>query len=234
MFHRPRYRAPQRRKAGRPTHIFRSGWWLLLLIAAILATLTVEIQQNLVPILRTMSRHRASLSCTQVINDVVARELEKEDLRYENLVHLVRGGNEEILAVQTDVAAANRFKAAVSSAIVEELERRTLEEESIPLGTLLGRPLLGGHGLRVPFRIVPSQSASASFSSQFLSAGINQTQHQILLNVSLEANAILPGIQTHVEVQTSFLVAETLLVGTVPQAYAEISTGEENGTISAK
>lgn len=226
MFRRPRYRAPRRRTAGRSPRILTGGRWLLVLSAIILAALSIEIRRNLIPVLRTMSGHRASLSCTQVINDVVARELEKENLRYENLVHLVRGENEEILAVQTDVAAANHFKAAVSSAIIEELERRTLEEESIPLGTLLGRPFLGGRGPRIPFRIVPSQSAAASFSSQFLSAGINQTQHQILLNISLEADAILPGIQTHVEVETSFLVAETLLVGTVPQAYAELSAGD--------
>lgn len=237
MFRRPRYRAPRRRTAGRSPRILTNGRWLLLLGTIILAVLTIEIRQNLIPILRTMSGHRASLSCMQIINDVVARELEKEDLCYENLVHLVRGGNEEILAVQTDVAAANRFKAAVSSAIVEELERHTLEEESIPLGTLLGRSFLSGRGPRIPFRIVPSQSASTSFSSQFLSAGINQTQHQILLNVSLEADAILPGIQTHVEVETSFLVAETLLVGTVPRAYADLSSGNESdrkGFLSVK
>lgn len=234
MFRRPRYRAPQGRRAGFFSRIFTGGRWLLLLGAVILAVLVIQIRQNLIPILRTMSRHKADLSCTQIINDVVARELEKEDLRYEDLVHLVRGGNEEILAVQTDVTAANRFKAAVSSAIVEELERHALEEESVPLGTLLGKPLLGGHGPKIPFRIVPSQSVATSFSSQFLSAGINQTQHQIMLNISLEADAILSGLQTHVEVETSFLVAETLLVGTVPQTYAEIFAGDRKGILSVK
>ncbi len=229
MFRRPRYRAPHR--AGRPPH--RIGRWLLLLAAAAFTILAaVRIQRNLVPILRTMSGHRASMSCTQIINKAVAREVEK--VQYEDFVRLERGEKQEILAVQTNVAAANHFKAAVSSAIITELERCTLEEESIPLGTLLGRPLLGGRGPKIPFRIVPSQSVAVNFSNQFLSTGINQTQHQIMLEISLEADAILPGIQTHVQVETSFLVAETLLVGTVPQTYVEVSGGDGKELLSVK
>ena len=62
-----------------------------------------------------------------------------------------------------------------------------------------------------------SGNVSADFNSSFESAGINQTKHQIYLDVKTSVYSFLPGFRTTTDVETNILVAETVIVGAVPQ-----------------
>lgn len=62
-------------------------------------------------------------------------------------------------------------------------------------------------------------SSTAYLSNEFSSAGINQTRHQIILNVDVYVSILLPGFSTATKVSNAFTVAETVLVGTVPDSY---------------
>ena len=59
---------------------------------------------------------------------------------------------------------------------------------------------------------------SSGFTSSFSGAGINQTVHSVYLNVSAEVRVVLPAGAENVTAQTQVLVAETLIVGEVPDA----------------
>ena len=47
-------------------------------------------------------------------------------------------------------------------------------------------------------------------------AGINQTRHQILLDVTVAVEILLPGSTLNTEIGAQIPVAETVIVGTVP------------------
>ena len=49
---------------------------------------------------------------------------------------------------------------------------------------------------------------------------INQTQHRIFIRFTVEMSAILPGYSTSVTVENEVCIAQTLIVGKVPQFYA--------------
>ena len=53
----------------------------------------------------------------------------------------------------------------------------------------------------------------------FTSAGINQTLHQIMLDVEVEITLLIPGGKTETRVDAAVCVAETLLMGQVPDTY---------------
>lgn len=57
-------------------------------------------------------------------------------------------------------------------------------------------------------------------TSQFVSAGINQTQHIIELEIKAEIYLTSDGTIPNVEVVTNVPVAETVIVGTTPTLYA--------------
>lgn len=228
MFDYPRYRPPGnklRRKLFPQRFPKIKNCLPLLASGIILLAVSVLIRRNLVPVLQTMSEHRARLICTQLVNEVVARQLEKTDSA--SISNFVQKADGTILAANMDTAAANRLKSDISLGIIDELEQYSIDGIQIPLGTLLQGPLLNGYGPSVPLRIIPSQSVAVDFSSHFTSAGINQTRHQILLIVILDADVIIPGIRSQIHVTTSFLVTETLLIGSVPEAYTEVYTNEE-------
>ena len=67
-------------------------------------------------------------------------------------------------------------------------------------------------------------SSEANFRNAFTSAGINQTKHQIILTVDVSVSVLLPGFRTATKVSNSFIVAETVIVGTVPDTYTYFST----------
>ena len=62
--------------------------------------------------------------------------------------------------------------------------------------------------------------------NQFASAGVNQTHHQVMLDIQTHVLFITPDSYEPTEVNTSICIAETVIVGEVPQAYAGITTGE--------
>lgn len=70
-------------------------------------------------------------------------------------------------------------------------------------------------------------SSTAYLENQFVSAGINQTKHQILLDVDVSVAILLPGFNTATQVSNSFTVAETVIVGTVPGTYTYFSNSSD-------
>ncbi len=60
-------------------------------------------------------------------------------------------------------------------------------------------------------------NVKADFKSTFESAGVNQTRHQIFLNVGASVYSFLPGVNATTDVNTDVLVAETVIVGEVPE-----------------
>lgn len=179
------------------------------------------------PVLRTASAHEANLACTRAINDAVGEQLKELQPRYETLVSLSRNGQGSVTAAETNIAMADRLKTAVTSSILAAFQEETLQQISIPLGTLTGSLWLNGRGPRIPLRIIPSRAVSVDIQSAFTDAGINQTRHQLLLTVEADAEAILPGLSSSTHVSSRFLLAETVIVGEVPKAYASIQGTEE-------
>jgi len=69
---------------------------------------------------------------------------------------------------------------------------------------------------------MPSGSVVTSVSNVFDSAGINQTRHQIMLNIKSTVSVIIPGYITSVPVETNMCIAESVIVGLVPDTYANV------------
>ena len=113
----------------------------------------------------------------------------------------------------------NRLQSSILHQVLEEIAQMDTRELSIPLGSLTGSALLAGRGPRISVRMQSVGSSTAYLSNEFSSAGINQTRHQIILNVDVYVSILLPGFSTATKVSNAFTVAETVLVGTVPDSY---------------
>ena len=125
------------------------------------------------------------------------------------------------------MAAFNRLQTDILDIILTRLAEVSDTELSIPLGTLTGSALLAGRGPRINVRMESVGSSSAHFENAFASAGINQTKHQIMLNVDVSVSILLPGFTTATKVSNAFTVAETVIVGAVPDTYTYFSTSPE-------
>ena len=77
-------------------------------------------------------------------------------------------------------------------------------------------------------------SSSSEFRNQFETAGINQTRHQIILQIDVTISILLPGFTTATNVSSAVTVAETVIVGSVPESYTYFHTTDTDYVEDAK
>jgi sporulation protein YunB len=163
----------------------------------------------------------ASISdvASNVINQAVQEQLENESISYSSLVQLERDSDGTITALTTNMQEMNRFKTGLLERLDADVAEIDPDEVSIPLGNLTGIQLLSGRGPGIPVKILSLSSSDAEFEGEFTSAGINQTLHRITLAVSLDLLILLPSGTITERVTTRVNVAETVLLGPVPESY---------------
>lgn len=153
-----------------------------------------------------------------VVGGIVKEKMSTARAEYGSLIMLEKNAAGEITAVTTDVAALN----ALAGDIVHEVANATTDHDidvSIPLGSLTGSALLLSRGPHIKVRVQVLSSTFSGFNTDIVSIGINQTRHQITLQLREELTLLMPWRAIDTEVITDIPVAETIIVGQVPQSY---------------
>lgn len=200
----------------------RVGIWLTLLVLALLAA--VSLLWHLKPVMTSMATARVSNLVNRIVSAAVNEAVENGDIDYQNFVIFEKDETGHITALRSNVAEVNRMQGQITDEILHRLSEVATSELEIPLGTLTGSALLAGRGPSLFVRMQAVGSASAAFRNQFTAAGINQTRHQIFLDVDVYMSILLPGMKTSTKVSNEIAVAETVIVGGVPDTYTYFST----------
>ena len=197
---------------------------LSLLLAVSLLALTLTATARMRPLLESLATTRVSNTVNRIIFEAVNEAIQNGDISYERLISLEKDNEGKITAVHSNMAAFNRLQAQILDIILAKIDQVSARELSIPIGTLTGSALLAGRGPRIRVRMESVGSSTARFNNRFESAGINQTKHQIILEVEVSVAILLPGFTTATKVSTAVTVAETVIVGAVPDTYTYFST----------
>ena len=201
----------------------RVGIWLTLLALVLLAA-AVSLLWHLKPVMTSMATARVSNMVNRIVSAAVNEAVENGQIDYNNFVIFDKDETGHITALRSNVAEVNRMQGQIADEILQRLSELAASELEIPLGTLTGSALLAGRGPSLFVRMQAVGSASATFRNQFTSAGINQTRHQIFLDVDVYMSILLPGMKTSTRVSNEIAVAETVIVGGVPDTYTYFST----------
>lgn len=201
---------------------------LLLAAAAALALLALVLvaAMHLKPILTSLATARVSNTVNGIVSAAVNDTIYSGDVDYDRLISFEKDNEGHITAVKSNMAEFNRLQSAIIEEVLGKLSEVSTRELSIPFGTLTGTPLLAGRGPLIRVRMQSVGSSSAHFENAFTSAGINQTKHQIYLVVDVYVSILLPGFSTMTKVSSTYAVAETVIVGSVPDNYTYFSNGE--------
>lgn len=175
------------------------------------------------PLLERLATARVSNSVTQVVAEAVDEAVQGGAIQYQELVSFEKDREGRITALHSNMAAFNRLQSMILDTIMERIGEVSSRELSIPLGNLTGSALLAGRGPRIRVKMESMGSSTARFENEFLSAGINQTKHQIVLHIDVYVTILLPGMTTATKVSNAITVAETVIVGTVPQTYTNFA-----------
>ena len=209
------------RRAMDRRRIWRLILWLLLPTVAVAALL---VSARLRPLLGNLAVTRVSNTVNRIVVEAVDEAIQNGSISYEQLISFEKDAEGKIAVVHSNMAACNRLQAEILDIILERVGQVSARELSIPVGTLTGSALLAGRGPRISVRMESVGSSSARFENQFTSAGINQTNHRILLHIDVSVSILLPGFTAATRVSNTVTVAETVIVGGVPQTYTYFGT----------
>jgi len=159
---------------------------------------------------------------TAAINDKISDKMSEGQYTYDYFVTLQKDENGDVTAISANMARINMLSSEILQEVISATNSGLLDEK-IPIGNLLGSNLLIGRGPRIPVRIIMSTSSYANFRNELEAAGINQVKHQIILDVRVQINVLLPWEIRTTEVHSEVLIAETVLVGKVPSTYFDLN-----------
>ena len=203
--------------------------WIAAIVLALLA-LALVAMSHLRPILTSLATARVSNTVTRIVNAAVNETVYENNVDYDSLIELEKDNDGRIVAVKSNMMAFNRLQSAVLNNVLERMADVDTRELSIPIGTLTGSPLFAGRGPLLRVKMQSVGSPEAHFENEFSAAGINQTKHQIKLIVDVSVGILLPGFSTGTRVSNDFNVAETVIVGGVPESYTYFHSNDIQST----
>ncbi|MBQ8688084.1 MAG: sporulation protein YunB [Ruminococcus sp.] len=194
----------------------------LMMFAALAAGvfLLIRLDHSIRPTAEAICAEECRRYASQLIGSSIQKTLLEHPYDYADFAELIYDEAGNITAVETLTGNVNRLQTQLLSDVNEVLEESRDHEISVSLGTASGVWIFAGHGPEVPLRFLPVGSAAVQLVSQLESAGINQTCHTILVQVSLHVAGAIPFCKTETDVTYEYLLTETILVGDVPDAYA--------------
>lgn len=200
--------------------------WLLALIAALMCA-SVAIMLHLKPLVTNLATSRVNNRVNRIVVAAVNEAIARGDIRYDALITFEKDGDGHVTALKSNMAEFNRLQVSIADDILERLGDVNTNELRIPIGTLTGASLLAGRGPELVVKMQSLGSATATLRNEFSSAGINQTKHQILLDVDVGMSILLPSYTTYTVVSNEVVVAETIIVGNVPESYTYFNAAPE-------
>lgn len=211
---------------------------LIVLLLMLLAAM-VMLWLRLAPAIEELSASQVINEASDLIADAITMQMARDDISYESIVRLEQDGEGKLLALRTDMNELNRLRNETLSILNNQIEETGFSELGIPLGSIVLPTLFSGQGPELPIKVLTVRDADAEFTSRFQEAGVNQTLHQITLDVALNLTILTPAGTQTLRVDSGVVVAETVLMGQVPSTLINTSgfsdrNGEELWNQEAK
>lgn len=195
-------------------------WALLILTMLLLLFWLFNI--TLLPVMQSIAGNTAKVDAVNAMNDAVGAVLKEDKMSFSDLVTLEKNDAGDITAMRTDSYAMNLLKHDVIAECESRLAKLETSRMAIPIGTVLGGPVFTNRGPCFYAKVSPYGNMNAEFSSVFSAAGINQTRLQIRLDVTTYVWVIIASFASSTKVTSSYIVSETVVVGTVPNTYMNL------------
>lgn len=195
----------------------------LVVVVLLLAALGVLVRTRFYPLARDLAISRVVNRTGNLINDAVDEQIKRGMVDYGEMVLLEKDQNGNVTALKTNMGEINRLKTLILDIVNRKIVEMDMDEIGVPLGSLVFPALFSGNGPMLPVRVLSVSSSDASFQNRFSEAGINQTLHQIVMDVKVEMTVLTPAGAEPLEVSSQVVVAETVIVGTVPNSYLAVN-----------
>ena len=201
---------------------------LAVLLLLLMTALFLYFRSHYRELIGELAQVQVKNTTSDLTNDAIARQIAKGDIQYDRIVYFEKDLDGRITALKTNMSEVNRLKTDILNIINDEILALDSADMGIPIGSLFLSELFSGKGPAIPVHILSIRNADANFVSHFSQAGINQTLHQVTMEVSIDVAVLVLGRTSSFTMCSEVLVAETVLVGDVPDTF--LQTGGTYGS----
>lgn len=195
--------------------------FLFLLVLLVIGFFFLRSQYR--QVIHDLAQTSVKNSTSDLTNEAIAQQISEGNIQYDRIVYFEKDINGRITALKTNIGEVNHLKTDILKIINGKILALDTSDIGIPLGSLILPEFLSGKGPSIPVHILSIRNSEASFSSHFEQAGINQTLHQLVMEVSVDVAVLVLGETAGFNVTSEVVVAETVIVGDVPDTF--IQTG---------
>lgn len=168
---------------------------------------------------------RAVQLATEAVYSTLQQEVADQNLQYHDFISIHKDNQGYVTLMQANTVKVNRFAARATLSVQKTMEDLRWQTFSIPLGQVLGTPLLAKYGPRISYHILPVGTVRVNVVDNFESVGINQTRHTVFLSFNTNVRIVIPTKSGEAVVTTQVPLADSVIVGNVPSTFVSLPGG---------
>ncbi len=193
----------------------------MIILVLVTALFTVCYLINTIsPVFNQLCLSEAKSTATQIVHETIDEVMEKYG--YNDLITTIKDKDGKIVSMQANIAVMNKIVSQIALKIQEKIDNKDSRDISIRLGTFTGITLLSGRGPKVPIRISSIGNLDTKLSSEFTSAGINQSIHRIFANINCKIDVLTPFNTISSQIEEKIILAENVIIGEIPENYLDL------------
>ena len=199
----------------------RSVIRLILVLLLMTVILFLMVRSRYRDVIRELAETQVKNTTSDLTNDAIAKQIAEGIIQYDRIVYFEKDLDGRITALKTNMSEVNRLKTDILNIINDEILSLDTSDIGIPVGSLFLPEFLSGRGPTIPVHILSIRNSDATFASDFSQAGINQTLHQLAMEVSVDVAVLVLGQTSSFTITSEVVVAETVIVGSVPNTFLQ-------------
>lgn len=202
---------------------------VIFFVFSVLSTFIYALDAVILPTVIVTCDAEMKARATEIINKAIFNEY-STNFNYDEIIKVEKDGEGNIAMLKADTLKMNKIATNVSLKAQEELRKIGEIGIKLPVGYLTKNNILSYYGPKVTVRMEPIGHVETSYISQFETAGINQTRHKIYVETRTKIKIIIPTTSSEIEIVNQVPIAETIIVGKVPQTSMQIDLGTNVGS----
>lgn len=186
---------------------------LSILVSSLIFLLVLD--AKLRPAVYDLAQIEAQSIAVDVMNNAVENEITSENIRYSDIIDIKYNDDGIITSLTSDIIKMNLLKTNIVQAANKAIHLDSAVVK-VPLGAATGMAVFAGCGPVAEIGLSIAGAVNAEFENVFFEAGVNQTEHRVMLNITADVTIILDGNMVKKQVETAVCVAQTVIVGRAP------------------
>lgn len=179
-----------------------------------------QFEKQIVPSLQEISHTRSMALANELINHCVQTVLTDLPLSTEDFLTITETNNTYTANTQQINMFCTRLNNEINTALQDLPKERIL----IPLGAGLDITFFANQGPKIPFTLMPVGAVTSDYETSFTSAGINQINYKIWVNLSFELQIANPLYKEKITFTKKIMLIDTIISGKVPDYF--LGTGQ--------